>query len=105
MLFHVTSTHTEDNCPLYHREKFPQVLEAFDKLDALGKELNVKAHFFVTCGPDHVFFALLEADSLAAVSRYIFSVPMPQDTKIVPVEHLDDTITMAKKVMAESQKY
>ena len=103
MLFHVTMIHTEDNCPVYYREKFTEVIEAFDNLEALGKELNVKTHFLVTCAPDHVIFALLEADSLAAVSRYIFSIPMPQDTKIVPVEDQQTTVAMAKAMMAQAQ--
>ncbi len=46
MLFHVTMTHTEENCAIYHREMMPGVLEAFENLEALGKELNVKLHYF-----------------------------------------------------------
>jgi hypothetical protein len=45
---------------------------------------------------------LLEADSLNAVSRYIFSIPMRQDAQIVPVEHLQDTMAMAQKLMEQS---
>ena len=96
MLFHVTMTHTEDNCPIYHRETMPAILESFENLEALGKKLNVKLNYFTWCGPDHVAFVLLEADALSAVSRYLFSIPMRQKIGIVPVEHLDDTIAMAK---------
>ncbi len=103
MLFHVTMTHTEDNCPGYHREMMPGVLEAFENLEALGKELNVKLHYFTMCGPDHVAFVLLEADTLSAVSRYIFSIPMPAKNNIVPVEHLHDTIAMARAAAAPAQ--
>jgi hypothetical protein len=85
MLFHITMTHTEDNCAIYRREMMPGVFEAFENLEALGKELNVKLHYFTWCGPDHVAFVLLEADTLAAVSRYVFSIPMPQKVNIVPV--------------------
>ncbi len=99
MLYHIIMTHTEDNCPGYDREKMPEVLEAFKNLEARGKELNVKQHYFVWCPPSHVAFLLLEADSLNAVSRYIFSIPIRQDTQIVPVEHLQDTLAMAKKLM------
>ncbi len=100
MLFHVTMTHTEENCAIYHREMMPGVLEAFENLEALGKELNVKLHYFTWCAPDHVAFVLLEADTLSAVSRYVFSIPMPQKINIVPVEHLQDTIAMAKAATA-----
>ena len=102
MLFHITMTHTEDNCAIYNSDMMPGVLEAFENLDALGKELNVKLHFLTWCGPNHVAFALLEADTLSAISRYVFSIPMPQKTDIVPVEHMDDVIAMAKAATAPS---
>ena len=103
MLFHVTMTHTEDNCAVYHSEMMPGVLEAFENLEALGKELNVKLHYFTWCAPDHVAFVLLEADALSAVSRYVFSIPMPQKINIVPVQHLHDTIAMARAATAPAQ--
>lgn len=103
MLFHVTMRHTEDNCPVYHREKLPEALEAFESLEALGKKLNVKSHFNVWCGPDHVAFALLEADSLDAVTRYVFSIPIPQSTSVVPVETLEDTLAMGRALRAQGQ--
>ena len=104
MLFHITMTHTEDNCAVYHREMAPAVFESFANLEALGKELNVKLHYFTWCGPAHVAFVLLEADALSAVSRYVFSIPMPQKITIVPVEHLHDTIAMAKAATAKAQE-
>lgn len=102
MLFHVTMTHTEDNCAIYHKEMAPAVFESFANLEALGKELNVKLHYFTTCGPAHVFFVLLEAETLTAVNRYVFSIPMPQKIQIVPVEHLHDTIAMAKAATGQA---
>ncbi len=104
MLFHVTMTHTEENCAIYHREMMPAVLEAFENLEALGKELNVKLHSFTMNGPAHVAYVLLEADALSAVSRYLFSIPMPSKIDIVPVEHLQDTIAMARAATAQAQK-
>ena len=102
MLFHVTMTHTEDNCAVYHKEIAPAVFESFDNLEALGKELNVKLHYFTWCGPAHVAFVLLEAETLSAVSRYVFSIPMRQQIDIVPVERLQDTIAMAKAATAQA---
>jgi len=96
-------THTEDNCPVYRREKMPEVLVAFGNLESVAKKLNVKQHYLVWCAPDHVAFALVEADSIAAVSRYVFSIPMPQDIKVFPVEHLVDVVAMAKAVAAEER--
>ena len=103
MLYHVTMTHSEDNCPVYRKEMMPGVLESFANFEALGKELNVKLHYFTTCGPAHVFFALLEAETLTAVSRYVFSIPMPQKIDIVPVEHLHESIAMAKAATGQAQ--
>jgi hypothetical protein len=102
MLFHITMTHTEDNCPIYQSEMMPGVLEAFENLEALCKELNVKLHYLTWCGPEHVAFGLLEADTLSAISRLVFSIPMPQKTNIVPVEHTHDVIAMAKAATASA---
>lgn len=103
MLFHITMTHTEDNCGIYHSHMMPGIMEAYDNLDALGEELNVTLHYFTWCAPDHVGFVLLEADSLSAVSRYVFSIPMPQKISIVPVEHLHDTLAMARAAAAPAE--
>ena len=48
MLFHITSTHTEDNCPGYHTEKIPAVLEALpvvtaEELIELARQLQAQA--------------------------------------------------------------
>ena len=82
----------------------PSVIQAFEKLEALGKELNVKQHYFVWCPPDHVAYALLETDSIGAVSRYVFSIPIRQEVKVIPVEHLHDTVAFAKIMMEEAKK-
>ena len=103
MLFHITMTHTEDNCAIYNSDMMPGVLEAFENLEALGKELNVKLHYLTWCGPEHVAFGLLEADTLSAVSRYVFSIPMRQKITIVPVEHLHDTMAMARAATEPAQ--
>jgi hypothetical protein len=102
MLFHITMTHTEDNCPIYQREMMPDTLASFENLESLGNKLGVKLLYFTMCGPDHVAYVLLEADTLSAVSRYVFSIPMRQQISIVPVEHLSDTIAMARAATASS---
>ena len=102
MLFHVTMTHTEDNCPIYHREMMPDVLASFENLEDIGEKLNVKVHYFTMCGPTHVAFVLLEAENLSAVSRFVFSVAMKQQISIVPVEHLSDTLAMARAATGNS---
>ena len=102
MLFHVTMTHTEDNCPIYHTELMPANLESFENLATVGQEQGVQLHYFTMCGPEHIFFALLEADTLSAVSRYVFSIKLAQKIEIVPVEHLEDTLAMARAATEQS---
>ena len=46
-----------------------------------------------------IFFALLEADTLSAISRLVMSMPLRQQVKIVPVAHWLEGIAMAKDAM------
>jgi len=36
MLFHVTMTHTPDDCPAYHTDRMPDFLASFDRLTTLS---------------------------------------------------------------------
>ena len=67
MLVHVTMTHTPDNCPAYHAEIMPAMIDSMEKLEELSKELRVKAHALLWGAPDHVAYAVLEADNLGAM--------------------------------------
>ena len=73
MLFHVTATHTVDDCPGYHHEKMPAILEC------PGAENNYSLANF-----------LLE------------SLRFQQDFKVTPVQPLAETIAMAKEMMARA---
>ncbi len=104
MLFHVVMTHTADNCPAYHTERMPEVIASLEKLEERGKELRVKAHALLWAAPDHAAFAVLEADSLVAIGRYLNSIAITQDFKITPVEHVSDVVEFGKAAMARSKK-
>jgi len=104
MLFHVTMTHSADNCPAYHTERMPDVIASMEKLEERGKELNVKAHALLWGAPDHVAFAVLEADSLLTIGRYLNTIAITQDFKITPVENVSDVIQFGKAVMARSKR-
>lgn len=101
MLFHVTMTHTVDECPGYNHEKMPEMLAAVEKMEALGKELNIKAHFVVNGAPEHVSYALLEADNPFAMAQYLAQVPIRQDFKVTPVVYLHDVMESVKSMMAQ----
>jgi len=104
MLFHVTMTHTADNCPVYHTERMPESLASFEKLEELGKELHVKAHALLWGAPDHVAFAILEADSLSAIGRYLNSIAITQELKVTPVQNVSDVVEYGKAVIARAKK-
>ena len=58
MLFHVTMSHTVDNCPIYHQDSkgmMPKMIEATEGLERMAEELNVKIHFLTSNSPEHIF--------------------------------------------------
>jgi hypothetical protein len=48
-----------------------------------------------------VFFLLLEVDTISAVDKYVFSIPMPQQIDVVPVEGLRQAVAMAREATAQ----
>ena len=104
MLVHVTMTHTPDNCPAYHAEMMPAMIDSMEKLEQLGKDLHVKAHALLWGAPDHVAYAVLEADNLGAIARYLNSVAIVQEFKITPVQNLSEIIQFGKEAMAREKQ-
>ena len=103
MLFHVTATHTADNCPGYNRELIPGVLEAIEGSEALANELGIKVHFLVNGAPKHVAYALLEAEDSSRIAIWANSFPYKQDFDITPVQREVDIAAMAREMMARQQ--
>jgi hypothetical protein len=93
MLFHITITHGQEDCPGRRPEEIPELIGSADRLEALGNELSVTSHSVVwgaSCilwaEPEHVAYALLEAASLEAVERYIDALtPHGWATRALPV--------------------
>jgi hypothetical protein len=104
MLFHVTMTHTADNCPAYHAEKMPELLASLEKLEEVGRELKVKAHNLLWGAPEHVAYAVLEADSLGSVGRYLNSIALTQEFRITPVSNVSELIEFGKAIQAQKKK-
>jgi hypothetical protein len=104
MLFHVTMTHTPDNCPAYHPEKMPAVITSLENLEQLGKKLNIKIHSLLWGAPDHVAYAVLESDSLVSIGRFLNSIAIPQEFEITPVEHVSDVVEFGKAAIAQAKK-
>jgi hypothetical protein len=102
MLFHVTMTHSADDCPAYHSEKAPAFIASVEGLQALGKELNVEAHTILWGAPAHIAFAVLEADSLNAIAHYVNSIAITQDFVITPVQNVGEVVEFARTMAARA---
>jgi hypothetical protein len=100
MLFHVTMTHSADDCPAYHTEKMPDLLASLESLEAVRKELGVKAHTLLWGAPEHVAFAVLEAESLGAIARYLNSIALTQDFTITPVQNVSALVEFGRAAIA-----
>ena len=101
MYFQVYAVHSKEICPMYTPEKMPAVLDAWEKFGPLADELEVKVHYMTASAPSHEFFFLLESDSMSAISQLMFSIPIRQDVKIIPVDLIEEEgIKMAKAVVA-----
>jgi hypothetical protein len=104
MLFHVTMTHSADDCPAYQTEKMPDLLASLERLEGVGKELNVKAHALLWGAPEHVAFAVLEAESLGAIARYLNSIALTQDFTITPVQNVAALVEFGNQAIARAAK-
>lgn len=104
MLFHVTMTHTADNCPGYDPAKMNDLVASADKLEAVEKDARVKVHFSLWAAPEHAGYALLEADNLSAVARWVNAIPIRQEFKVTPVQHFKDVLETGKAMAAQQRR-
>ncbi len=102
MLFHLTMTHTPNDCPGYNREKMPELAAALENIEAVCKELGVKCHFLVEGAPEHVSYALIEADNYGAVLGFVHQIPIRQDFKVTVVQHAQDLLPHIRTMMAQA---
>jgi len=102
MLVHVTMTHSADNCPAYEKEKaLPAFIGWGDKMATTAAEMRVKVLSLLWAAPEHTAYALLEAESLGNIGRFVNSMPIRQDFRVTPVANLVDVVAMAKEMMAK----
>jgi predicted component of type VI protein secretion system len=108
MLFHVTLTHSQEDCPGRRPDETPQLTGPAERLEALGNELAVTSHsvvFGASCilwaEPEHVAYALLEAASLEAVERYIDALtPAGWVTRALPVFAVPSQLAAVRQILA-----
>ena len=105
MLFHVTATHTEDNCPGYNVELIPEVLKGLEAREKIAKRRNVKLLGFWSAAPEHTFYAVLESDSLSDIDMFFEeATPFKQGFRVTPVIPAADLVKLAKEIMAQANQ-
>src|SRR5712691_2954546 len=108
MLFHVTLTHTQADCPGRRPAEALALSGPTDQIEALSEELSVTSHSVVwgaACllwaEPEHVAYALLEAASVEAVESYIDTLtPNGWSTRVLPVFALPSQLAAARQLLA-----
>jgi hypothetical protein len=99
MLIHITSTHTEDNCPGYDQGRMPAVRESIGKRDEIAQRNNVKLHSFLSTAPDHTFYTLVEAERQTDVDLFIRELlPFPHKNTLTPVITAEQLVELAQKL-------
>lgn len=98
MLFHVTAKHEVAFCGAYDQPLQEKVGEAWRNLGRLSEELGVKIKSWGLDAPGHTIFMLLEAESVASISKFLLSNPMRQDYDVRPVLSLDEIKGMIGKL-------
>jgi hypothetical protein len=109
MLFHVTITHSQADCPGRRPAETPALIGPADRLEALGDELSVTSHSVVwgaACilwaAPEHVAYVLLEAPSLEAADRYIDALtPAGWATRALPVFTLPAQLEAVRQLLSQ----
>jgi hypothetical protein len=101
MLYHLTMTHTPEDCPAYDAEQMAKFVTEGDKVEALARELGLKIHFLVWGAPEHVAYALIETEDFRLVTKFVFAFPIRQDVKVTTVQYLQGVINTLKEMKAQ----
>jgi len=101
MLFHVTMTHTPENCPAQlsptEQKKF---FTKAEKMPQVAKRMKINVHFMLT-GVGHTMYALVEADSFDSLNMFFSGIGIKQDYQIEPVGYVKDVIAAFKADLAK----
>jgi muconolactone delta-isomerase len=90
MLFHVTMTHTPENCPAQlPPDKQKKFFAEAEKMQKAARKIGIKIHFFVG-GVGHTMYALVEADAFDAMNMFFSRMGFKQDYQVEPVGHVKD---------------
>lgn len=100
MLFHLTMTHSEENCPAFNPGTMAKLTELQSKMDELTKDVGIKVHSMVSAAPGHVFYGLVETDSVTSIALFTNAFPMRQSFEVTPVISIAD-LTKAGESMGK----
>jgi hypothetical protein len=106
VLFHLTISHSAQDCPGRRPSEPPALIAPSDTRRALEQELGVSLHFVLwgaSCilwaQPEHLAFAVLEADDLEAVSQYVDTLmPSGWTCTALPVWNLPAQLRLVRQV-------
>jgi hypothetical protein len=99
MLFHIASTHTEENCPGYDKGRLPAMRQAFAKRNEIAERHHVKLHWLLSTAPDHTFYTLVEAESQVDVDVFIRELlPLPHAHRVTPVISSEQLEELARRL-------
>jgi len=93
MLFHLTMEHSLQHCPSRNPDLIRGLQERYTQREQRSKETGVRVHFFVSAEPSHITYALLEADSVEGVRRWLMRYPVPQDVTVTPVQRMANLLS------------
>lgn len=96
MLFHVTATHSPDDCPIFNPDIRDAARESAEQTSSRAQELGITVHAALTGAPEHVVYFLLESDSFEPVAKFLAQASaFPQDftiTPVLPLQNVSQTV-------------
>ena len=93
MLFHLNMEHSVQHCPGQNPDLIKGLRERYKQREQRSRETGVQVHFFVSAEPSHVTYALLEADSVECVRRWLMRYPVSQDVTVTPVQRMANLLS------------
>ena len=93
MLFHLSLEHSLQHGPGRNPDLIRGLRERYEQREERSKETGARVQFFVSAEPSHVTYALLEADSVEIVRRWLMRYPVPQDVTVTPVQRMADLLS------------
>jgi hypothetical protein len=109
VLFHVTITHDQRDCPGRRAVEAPVLIAGpSQQLETLGQELGVTSHgvlwgapCILWAEPEHIAYAVLEAPDLDAVLRYMQAVvPVEWAVRALPVFSVPGQLPLLQQLLS-----